>query len=538
MEHLPGPGLLVVGTSSDAGKSFVVTGLCRLLARRGARVHPFKAVNMSLNSTAAEDGGEMALAQWVQCRAAGVPPRTVANPVLLKPEGPGRVEVIVRGRPFRRVSSWRREMPRLSATLWESIRRSLRELRQQGFWVVAEGAGSPAEPNLKATDLANFRVARELGLPVLLVADLDRGGAIAHVVGTLALLPPRDRKLIRGILLNRIRGDPRVLAGAIRFLRDRTGVPVVGSLGVLEPGRGTLPPEDSLRLPTAAVHLPTAGATELRRPTLGILKLPHASNFSDFSGFDHLSGLRAVWVDRPEPLARLDALILPGSRRTRDDLRWLEENGLFDAIWEGRERGLRIGGICGGYQMLGARLRDPHGFEGNPGTTEGLGLLPVETSFRDPKLVREVEVEPIASPPWDPGEPRWPGYEIRRGRTRRRKGARPLFRIRPRSGQNTLGQDPPSEEDGAWLPSGEVWGSSVHGLFTSPLRALGVARWAVGGRPPSSRPTIRVRSSAPRPGTGSPVGTDLERSLDAVADHLATFMTPRTLSALLEGGAT
>lgn len=520
------PGVLVAGTTSDAGKSFFVAGLCRALVRRGWQVQPFKAANMSLNSAVAEDGGEIAIAQWVQCRAARVPPTTAANPVLLKPEGASRVEVIVRGRTHRRLTSWRKEMPRELPFLRREVSRALEEARGTGRFVVAEGAGSPAEVNLKESDLSNFLVARALGAPVILVADLERGGALAQLVGTLALLDPSDRRRVKGLVLNRMRGDPRLLDSARVFLEKRTGVPVLGVLPFWTSASGArLPEEDSLSLPRASSLAPGSG-----RPRLGILRLPFASNFSDFGPLSQTSGIEVSWVDDPAALSSLDALLLPGSRRTRDDLAWMEQRKIPDAIreaWDGG-RGMGVAGVCGGYQMLGELLEDPHGFEaGKPGKSRGLGLLPIATRFEDPKVVRDVRAVAREGHPWLSPRASLTGYEVRRGRTRRSGGVPSLFTIEP-LGRPTV---PDRSEDGARSADGSVWGTALHGILVDPLAAQGLARW-VAERAERRRGKRGVVPARPTPARATPPG-DLDTLLDEVADHLEAHLDVDRLASIL-----
>ncbi len=506
----PPRGILVAGTTSDAGKTFVATALCRLLDHRGIPVQPFKAVNMSLNSVPAEDGGEIAVAQWLQSVAARVPALTCSNPVLLKSEGPGKVEVIVRGRTRFRVSSWRTEMPRILPDLRRAVLEAIEEVRKEGRTVVAEGAGSPVEMNLRDSDLSNFFTAEALDLNVLLVADLERGGSLAQVVGTLELLSPGERKRVKGIVLNRMRGDPRLVDGARTFLEERTGIPVLGVVPYLE-GPG-LPEEDSLSLPPID---PTLVPSPGKGPRIGILRYPHLSNFLDFPAtwFGSVGNVR--WVDVPQGLAGLDLLILPGSRRTRDDLHWMAETSLDDAIREAHGLGVRIAGVCGGYQMLGERLIDPKGFEGPPGESPGLGLLPIRTEFREPKIVRRVQAVPTGKGPLTLGSAPLEGYEIRRGRTRRNKGSLPLFHVQSRSSSE------PPEEDGAFSPDGRVWGTAIHGLFSQPTFWKGVREWIPSEPPRGERRPSLAGGKGPRPRTNPPgLEEVIERSAALLEQNL------------------
>lgn len=522
----PSPGVLIAGTTSDAGKTFLTAGLCRILQRRGVRVQPFKAQNMSLNSIPAREGDEIAVAQWLQCLAARVPPTTLANPLLLKYEGPGRVEIIVRGKPTFLITEWRTEMPRHIPHLRRAVVKALTELSQGGRFVVAEGAGSPVEMNLKRYDLANFFVAQSLGIPVILVSDLDRGGSLAQIVGTLELLDFSERSRVKGIILNRMRGDPRLLDAAVRFIERRTGVPVLGVVPYLEAEGFHWPEEDSLSLPPPNYGRNGTGAERGREgPLVGILRLPHISNFLDFSSAMAGYPRNFVWVGDPRALLDLDALLLPGSRRTRDDLEWMARQGFLKAIQSGVKRGLRVGGICGGYQMLGKALVDPSGFEGPKGHVAGLGLLHVTTTFEDPKVVRWTRAHPTPSNPLSTQRGKIEGYEIRRGRTERGAGVSAMFTVWP-SAESPLSPGPDAlagkgspELDGAVSRSGQVWGTALHGTLQDPAILKGLLDWA-SQAPRTSRSSLGVpRRSSPGTSRAAPY-LSLDQTLDRVADHL------------------
>ncbi len=508
-------GLVVVGTASDVGKSFVVTGLCRLLTRRGYAVQPFKAVNMSLNSIPTAAGEEIALAQWVQCVAARVAPSALANPVLLKPYGSG-VEVVVRGRSRLALASWRREMPRHLPRLREEVRRAVEDARNSGRSVVAEGAGSPVELNLRSSDLSNFFVAELLDAPVLLVADLDRGGALAQVVGTWELLAPSERARVRGIIFNRFRGDPELFRPAVAWTADRLGVPVIGVVPMLPATDGRLPPEDSLQLGRP----PVASRAAPPRARLGIVRLPHTANFSDFAELEARPELATVWVEQPSEAVGLDALLLPGTRRTGDDLAWLRRLGWPAAIAHARRHGVGIGGVCGGFQLLGDWLDDPSGTDGRPGRHRGLGLLPVTTRFRDPKLVRPVRAVALARHPWLPEGWEVACYEIHRGRIEGRGPSWGIFRLR------TDDRSPPAGVDGAVSADGRVWGTMLHGALSSPKALDGLVQWATPRRRAAERgPARRSR----RPTDAPELFPDLDRTIDRVADLLERHLDQRAL---------
>jgi adenosylcobyric acid synthase len=427
---------MVQGTSSGAGKSLLAAALCRIYARRGVRVLPFKAQNMSNNAAVTACGGEIGRAQALQARAAGVAPRPEMNPVLLKPLADDRSDVIVLGRrdPALTALPWRERR----AALWETVRRSLAAMRADAELVVIEGAGSPAEINLP--DVVNMAVAREADAPVLLVADIDRGGAFAALYGTWALLPQADRARIAGFVLNKFRGDAGLLAPAPETLRERTGVP---TLGVVPWLRLDLPDEDAASLggrgdPGASLEI-------------AAVRLPHVSNFDDLDPLAAEPGVRVRWTDRPEGVEGAAALVLPGTRNTTGDLRWLWETGLAAAIRARASAGVPVVGLCGGYQMLGRSVADPRGLEGG-GEVPGLGLLDLRTELREEKTTR------LSTARWT-GAPgpfaalagtACGGYEIHHGRTELGPDAEPLLAV---------------EGEAAGAVSGAVWGCYLHGLF-------------------------------------------------------------------------
>jgi adenosylcobyric acid synthase len=426
--------LIVQGTSSGAGKSLVATVLCRHFARRGVRVAPFKAQNMSNNARVA-DGGEIGTAQYLQARAAGVEPDVRMNPVLLKPEADTRSQAIVLGRPDPELS--RRPWRERTGALWPVVAESLRSLLAEYELVVLEGAGSPAEINLADCDMTNLRSAELADAAALMVSDVDRGGAFAHLYGTWALLPPERRARLGGFLLNKFRGDPELLADAPRRLRELTGVPIAGVVPWLRHG---LPDEDGVSQPPLA-----AGAG---RPRVAVVAYPAASNLDELRALEQVAELR--FCRRPAELGGAELIVLPGSKHVAADLRWLRERGFEDAVRARLAAGARLLGICGGMQMLGERLRDAGGVDGD---AEGLGLIPVETAFAAEKLVRRTAVafSPGLGGPWRAlAGLGFDGYEIRHGRTRQRGPAEKAL------------------AGGRGWVSGAVLGIAVHGLFESP----------------------------------------------------------------------
>jgi adenosylcobyric acid synthase len=387
--------VMILGCSSDAGKSFLAAALCRWFSRRGERVAPFKAQNMSNNAGVCADGSEIGRAQYLQAVASGVAPEARMNPVLLKPDGDTRSQVVVMGRhdPALTETPWLQRRDRL----WPLIAGALDSLLRDFDRVVLEGAGSPAEPNLMAHDLVNLAVARRARAACYLVADIDRGGAFAHLLGTWQTLDARDRMLLRGFVLNKFRGDPALLLDAREWLQARTGVATVA---VVPHRRHLLPEEDSF-----SCARPKRGEGRTR---LALALYPYASNLDEFDPLRHEEGVEVVPAKRPEDFDGVAAVLLPGSKNTVASLRYLRESGFAERIRALAHAGVRILGICGGLQMLGNRIRDPQQLEG-PGA-EGLGLLDVETTLAPEKITRQTRVS-TAECGW------LEGYEIHLGRT-------------------------------------------------------------------------------------------------------------------------
>jgi adenosylcobyric acid synthase len=437
---------MVQGTASGVGKSLLAAALCRIFARAGYRVAPFKAQNMSLNAAVTADGGEIGRAQAVQAAAAGVEPTVDMNPVLLKPEADDRAQVIVRGRAvacldWQGYTAW---MPRL----WPEIIDSLDRLRTSHDLVVIEGAGSPAEINLPV-DIANMRVAAAAEAPVLLIGDIDRGGVFAALIGTLVLLSAEDRARVGGLIVNRFRGDPRVLRPGLDQLRARTGVRVLGVVPHL--GVAPLPEEDSLGLDSVARDIPDA------RIVVAVPRLPHIANFDDLEPLAAEPGVAVRLAVAPDAIDGADIVIVPGSKTTVADLAWLRTRGLDAAIASAALDGRIVVGVCGGYQMLGERLDDPDRVESDVAAVAGLGLLPVVTTFAREKITRRVRGRVLRGGPFGAAAGEViDGYEIHCGHTHVLGGA-PVF---------GLVDDAASERlDGAH--AGSVLGTYVHGCFAN-----------------------------------------------------------------------
>jgi adenosylcobyric acid synthase len=430
--------LMIQGTSSWAGKSLLTTALCRLFARRGLRVAPFKAQNMS-NNARVVPGGEIGAAQYLQALAAGIEPDVRMNPVLVKPEGDNRSQVVIGGVVDHYLSAtpW----PARQRELWPAIEPALRSLLDEFELVVIEGAGSPAEINLREFDLVNMRVAAAAEAPVVLVADIYRGGAFAHLYGTWALLDDEDeRRRICGFVLNKFRGDAALLAPGPERLEQLTGVPVIGVLPWLEHG---LPDEDGAGAPAARPG----------RPRVAIVRYPTASNLDEFRMLEQIA--QVVWVREPNDLEDADLVILPGSKHVVGDLDWLRGSGVAAAIESRVSDGGRVIGICGGLQLLGEQIEDPYAVDGSG---EALNLLPLITTFARDKLTqrREARFASLAAPWQVLSGLDTSGYEIRHGRTR------------------ITGAVVTALPDGLGFARGPILGVYLHGLLEDPavLKAL------------------------------------------------------------------
>ncbi len=492
--------LMVQGASSSAGKSLLVAGLCRIFARRGLRVAPFKAQNMSNNAAVCPDGAEIGRAQAVQALAAGVPLSADLNPVLIKPEADTRSQVIVMGRPFKTLGAV--EYYDYKQILWGYVTAALDRLRLDHELVIIEGAGSPVELNLKENDIVNMAVARYAQAAVLLVGDIDRGGIFAQLLGTLWLLEPEERQLVRGLVVNKFRGDPALFTDGIRILEQKSGLPVLGVIPYLKDLH--IPEEDAVALETDT-SVPSSEKTDLI--DIAILHLPRISNFDDFDPFRSDPGVRVRYVNSPRELGQPDAVILPGTKSTSADLEWLRRSGLAEPILQFARQGGAVVGICGGYQMLGTALHDPQQVESRQETTPGLALLPVETVFVQEKATYQARARISAASGWMSvlnGES-LAGYEIHMGRT---ESASAWLEILERNAH------PVCLPDGAASPDGRIWGCYLHGLFANPqlrhawLTSLG---WRGEAASPPDFPT-----SARQP----IVQSSFDRLADALEDAL------------------
>jgi adenosylcobyric acid synthase len=445
--------LMFQGTGSDVGKSLIVAGLCRVFARRGLVVRPFKPQNMSNNAAVTADGGEIGRAQALQARASGVAASVHMNPVLLKPQSEIGAQVVVQGRAIGNAKA--REYQALKPKLMAAVLDSYARIKAGADLVLVEGAGSAAEINLRKSDIANMGFARTAKCPVALIGDIDRGGIFAQILGTKVALSPDDAATVVGFVVNKFRGDASLLIDGMATIAKRTGWPALGLLPFF-PEAARLPAEDAFGLGIRGA--PADGAV-----TIAVPMLARIANFDDFDPLRMELSVRLVFVRTGEPLPIADLVILPGSKATIADLLFFREQGWHVDLLAHARRGGRVLGVCGGYQMLGKRVADPQGIEGPAGAVEGLGLLDVETVLTGEKMLREVGGECLMN-----GEP-FRGYEMHIGQTQGPDCARPLLRFAD------------GRLDGAVSESGRVAGVYVHGLFAEDrqraawLAALGAA---------------------------------------------------------------
>lgn len=488
--------LAVLGTASDVGKSVIAAGFCRLWAQQGRRVAPFKAQNMSLNSAVTRCGGEIGRAQAVQARACGIEPTVDMNPILLKPESDTRAQVIVQGRAL--ITQEAARYYEEQAPLWTAVVQSYARLAMEYDLIVIEGAGSAAEVNLRERDLVNWRMVDHADAQVVLVADIDRGGVFAQVVGTLDLLRSAERERVIGVIVNKFRGDRALFDDGVRFLESRTGVPVLGVIPYLRDCR--FQEEDSL--PEYAKCSVSYGAETVN---LAVVLLPRMSNATDFLALESEPGVVLRYVRSPGELSEADVVMIPGTKSTMADLAYLRDQNFPAAFSRHVEAGRELVGLCGGYQMLGRVLSDPHGVE-LKGTVAGLGFLDAMTVWASQKVCRRVagvvaELEGLNGHAIT-------GYEIHSGRILSHNA--PCLRVTPESGppEEATGSEPTPE--GAVGRNGLVWGTSVHGLFDAPgFRQAWLNR-------------VRRRKGLPlRTSERAPSATALlEATLTRWADHL------------------
>ena len=471
--------IMIQGTGSHVGKSVITTALCRFLRQEGFRVAPFKAQNMSNNSYVTADGGEIGRAQAVQAEACGIQPTVHMNPILLKPNSDMGAQVVVWGKPVKTMQA--REYQFHTSSFLGQVKESLDSLMAEYEVVVIEGAGSPAEINLQEHDIVNMKTAELADAPVILVGDIDRGGVFASFVGTLELIPEKDRKRIKAFLINKFRGDVSLLQSGIDYLLDRTGIPTLGVIpyeskpGILE--------EDGLS--DERIRMNGKGQ-DFDQISIDVIWLPRISNFTDFAPLDQEESVELTYL-REVPNRFPDVCIIPGTKSTVADLNYLRVNGFDRWIQECVKHGTTVIGICGGYQMLGQRILDPLGVESNQEEIQGLGLIPAVTAFGSEKITKQIRAMHFES------KIEVKGYEIHMGETKLLETLRPMFRVTKRGGdQVTL-------DDGVSVQGGRIWGTYIHGIFDSaPFRNffLNHLRKRKGLSPLSSFSNIPTREEA------------------------------------------
>ena len=445
--------IMCMGTSSHVGKSILATALCRIFYRQGQRVVPFKAQNMALNSYVTKDGGEMGRAQVAQAEAAGLEPMVDMNPVLLKPTGNSCSQVIINGKPVGNMSA-REYHKGYSLKAFGAVKEALARLDKVFETIVIEGAGSPAEVNLKANDIVNMRVAKYLKAPVLLIADIDRGGALASLVGTLELLDDDERELVKGLIINKFRGDVTLLTPAVEFLEKKTGKPVLGIVPHIE--KMGIDDEDSVSLQEKTAVMANSDIN------IAVIQLPKISNFTDFDALSGEPDAGVYYVKGVADVGQPDLIILPGSKNTIEDMKYLEESGLAAAIKALHKKGVAIAGVCGGYQLLGEEIHDPYHTESDSDMIYGLGLLGMKTVFEAEKLTSQViaSCRDLSFLGQLISADGLRGYEIHMGKTEfTRPDDRHPFVINERR------NEPCQETEGTASADGLVFGTYIHGIF-------------------------------------------------------------------------
>jgi adenosylcobyric acid synthase len=479
--------LMIQGTCSSAGKSLLTFALCRIFRRYGLRVAPFKAQNMSNNAAVCADGGEIGRSQALQALACGIEPTVQMNPVLLKPEADSRSQVIVNGRPWNNLNA--RDYFERSKMLWTEMTSALDALREEYDLVIIEGAGSPAELNLQEFDFVNMRVAHYADAPVLLVGNIELGGIFAQLLGTLSLLPNKDRQQVCGLIVNKFRGDHSLFDDGVKILEERSGLPVLGVVPWVTDLN--LPEEDAA--PVQETRISHQAVTD--QIDIAVIYFPRISNLDDVDALRSESNTRIRFIRSARHLGTPDVILLPGTKSTLDDLAWLRETGLAAAIVDAAEAGVEIIGLCGGYQMLGTGIENPHQLESDLPGADGLGLLPVQTTFEQtPKQTRRITATICENSP----VPRTAGlsvsgYEIHQGTSTADNGWLKVSEATYRCGSSGYGNS--------------VWGCYLHGLFhNDQFRAAWIEKIC--------RQTGKDSSSS------QPYAELTERELDRLADEV------------------
>ena len=482
--------LMIQGTTSDAGKSMLVTALCRWLARQRIRVAPFKPQNMALNSVVTADGGEIGRAQAVQARAAGLAPHTDMNPVLLKPNTDKNAQIIIHGHAIANMDAC--GFHDYKSVALKAVLESYARLAERYEAIIVEGAGSPAEINLRANDIANMGFAEAVDCPVILIADIDRGGVFAHLVGTLALLSESEQARIQGFVINRFRGDIALLQSGLDWLEHYTGKPVLGVLPYLQGLH--LEAEDALPQ-TAALSLSSAQ----KKLRVIVPALPRISNHTDFDPLRLHSQVNLQFIGPGQTIPPADLIILPGSKSVRADLDWLREQGWESAIRRHLRYGGKLMGICGGFQMLGKRIHDPQGLEGNAGSAQGFAFFDMETTLQSDKLLRNTQGTLSVN------EAAVTGYEIHAGVTAYHRHYQPAIHLT-------------DHDDGAISADGLILGTYLHGVFESSSACSELLAWA------------GLNGQAPTPDYHATCDAAIDRLADCVDEYLDTAQLYRLLN--------
>jgi len=448
-KHRKAKCVAVFGTGSDVGKSVVVAALCRIFNDLGISVAPYKAQNMSNNSYVTPEGGEMGRAQIVQAEAARVVPHVDMNPVLLKPSTDTGAQVVLHGKPMANREA--REYFSDTEELFGKALASMERLRDSYSLIFMEGAGSCAEVNLRSRDFVNFRMAHAADAPVILVADIDRGGVFAQIIGTLDVIPEEDKKRVAGIIINRFRGDADLFKAGIEFIEGKTGLPVLG----LVPYFHNIQIDSEDGLPLDTLIDPPSGPLP-GKINIGVIRLPHISNFTDFNPFERDTFINLHYLARPRPLQGYDVIFIPGTKNGRFDMEWIRQTGWAANLEEFVRQGGRLVGICGGYQVLGKLIRDPYGIEGAPGDTQCLGFLDIETTLHGEKILSR------STGVWEDSGEYVEGYEIHMGVTERGPEVLSVIHVLSQNGESV------DSFDGAASPDGRIWGTYFHGMFDTP----------------------------------------------------------------------
>lgn len=503
--------IMVCGTGSHVGKSVIVAGLCRIFRQDGFRVAPFKSQNMALNSFVTEEGAEMGRAQVVQALAAGIKPHVDMNPILLKPSSDTGAQVIVLGKP----------VANMEAQKYDEYKKEVLGIATEAFWrlsrqyeiIVMEGAGSPAEINLKE-DIANIKMAIVAKAPVILVGDIDLGGVFSWLYGTVQLLPEDQRRLVKGFIINKFRGDLEILRPGLKMIEQKTNIPVLGVIPYIQALQ--IDEEDSVACSRFSSPLFKTEKTP-NRIKIEVLYLPHISNFTDFDPLNRHPWVQLRYVRPGDSFSEADVIIIPGTKNTIGDLKFLYEQGYADLIINMARRGVFVIGICGGYQMLGQTVADPEGHESGQKSINALGLLPITTIFRPGKITSQVKAVSTGRLPFFTKGREVTGYEIHMGQSDYIGQVEPLFHIQRNSTHSLLQRFP----DGAMSQKNNVLGTYLHGLFDNTDFTISFLRFVANKR------KIRLR--------GMPdYGFDLEAEFDRLANIIRNQVDMKRIYQIME----